>query len=75
MLGKQFFSFGNGENLVVPNRGLKIFPRRAILRIDMLLRDSSVAREVRTQLLNIEEKTSDDVKTEDTSEFIKVRGD
>lgn len=41
----------------------------------MLLRDSSVAREVRTQLLNIEEKTSDDVKTEDTSEFIKVRGD
>ena len=68
IVGKTIFSFANGENLIVPNRGLKIFPRRAILRIGMLLRDSSVAREVRTQLLNIEEKTSDDVKTEDINE-------
>ena len=67
-IGKTIFSFANGETLVVPNRGLKIFPRRAILRIGMLLRDSSVAREVRTQLLNIEEKTADDIKTEDINE-------
>ncbi|WP_304459088.1 hypothetical protein [Alicyclobacillus sendaiensis] len=32
-----------------------IIPRRAILRIGMLLRDSEVAKEVRTMLLNIEE--------------------
>ena len=34
----------------------------------MLLQQSSVAREVRTQLLNIEEKTSDAIKTEDINE-------
>ena len=31
----------------------------------MLLRDSEIAKEIRTQLLNIEEKTSNDVKTKD----------
>ncbi|MEH6888560.1 hypothetical protein V7024_02195, partial [Bacillus sp. JJ864] len=35
-----------------------LFPRRTILRIGMLLRDSIVAKEVRTQLLNIEGNTS-----------------
>ncbi|PEW44080.1 hypothetical protein CN431_13465 [Bacillus cereus] len=34
-----------------------IFPKRAILRIGMLLRDSEIAKGVRTQLLNIEEAT------------------
>ena len=34
----------------------------------MLLRDSAIAKEVRTQLLNIEEKTSDEVKTYDINE-------
>lgn len=52
----------------MPNRGLKVFPRRAILRIGMLLRDSEIAREVRTQLLNIESKTPDNIKTEDINE-------
>lgn len=56
------FYYDNGVNVTMSNGGLKIFPRRAILRIGMLLRDSSVAREVRTQLLNIEEKTPNDVK-------------
>ncbi|MEK4934767.1 hypothetical protein [Bacillus sp. FSL M7-1345] len=41
----------------VSYRGTYLFPRRSILRIGMLLRDSDVAKEVRTQLLNIEEKT------------------
>lgn len=62
------FYYDNGVNVTMSNGGLKIFPRRAILRIGMLLRDSSIAREVRTQLLNIEEKTSDDVKAEDINE-------
>lgn len=30
------------------NRGVLLYPRRAILRVGMLLRDSNVAREVRT---------------------------
>ena len=34
----------------------------------MLLRDSEVAKEIRTQLLNIEEKTSNETKTHDIDE-------
>lgn len=62
------FIYENGVNLTMSNGGLKVFPRRAILRIGMLLRDSAIAKEVRTQLLNIEEKTSDEVKTYDINE-------
>lgn len=68
VVGKTIFLFANGESLIVPNRGLKVFPRRAILRVGMLLRDSVIAKEVRTQLLNIEEKTSDEVKVQDINE-------
>ena len=68
VVGKTIFLLANGESLTVPNRGLKVFPRRAILRIGMLLRDSAIAKEVRTQLLNIEEKTSEEVKTYDINE-------
>lgn len=39
-----------------PNRGLALFPRRAVLRIAMLLRDSLIARNIRTYLLKIEEQ-------------------
>ncbi|PEK60776.1 hypothetical protein [Bacillus pseudomycoides] len=45
-----------------------LFPRRAILRVGMLLRDSEIAKEVRTQLLNIEEKTTEEVKVADVNE-------
>lgn len=56
----------------IPNRGIRIFPRRAILRVGMLLRDSNIAKEVRTQLLNIEEKTEPEVKTKDINEEQKL---
>lgn len=72
VVGKTIFTFANGNELTVPNRGLKIFPRRAILRVGMLLRDSEVAKEVRTQLLNIEENTSTEIKTEDIEEEQKL---
>lgn len=53
---KTNFTVGLGESeLVVSNRGIALFPKRAILRIGMLLRDSEVAKEVRTQLLNVAE--------------------
>ncbi|PGD87926.1 hypothetical protein COM47_05890 [Bacillus wiedmannii] len=51
---------GHGVNLLesgVSYRGTNVFPKRAILRIGMLLRDSEIAKQVRTQLLNIEEAT------------------
>lgn len=37
VVGKTIFLLANGESLTVPNRGLKVFPRRAILRVGMLL--------------------------------------
>lgn len=64
--------YDNGINVSMSNSGLKIFPRRAILRIGMLLRDSNIAKEVRTQLLNIEEKTDPEVKTKDIEEEQKL---
>ncbi len=51
------------KELGIGKVGSNIFPKRAILRVGMLLRDSEVAKEVRTQLLNIEEHTATEVKT------------
>lgn len=70
--GKATFTYKNGEVLNVPMRGLKVFPRRAILRVGMLLRDSKIAKEVRTQLLNIEEKASEETKVQDLNEEQKL---
>lgn len=50
------YTFEDGQIITINNRGLKAFSRRAVLRIRMLLQQSDVAKEVRTQLLNIEEK-------------------
>ena len=66
--GKYTYIFKNGEILEVPTRGLRLFPRRAILRVGMLLKDSKVSSEIQTQLLNIEEKASDETKTLDIDE-------
>ena len=63
--GKVTFIYENGEVLEFPTRGVKVFPRRAILRIGMLLRDSEMAKEIRTQLLNIEEKVAKPEKVQD----------
>jgi hypothetical protein len=43
-------------------RALTIIPRRAIFRIGMLLRDSEVAKKVRTYLLNVEENATPEEK-------------
>lgn len=63
--GKVKLTHISGMSLEIPNRGIRIFPRRAIIRVGMLLRDSEIAKEVRTQLLNIEEKSSDETKIHD----------
>lgn len=42
-----------------------LFPKRAILRVGMLLRDSDTAKEVRTQLLNIEEHATNQQRTQE----------
>lgn len=51
--GKATIRLSDNVTLAIPNRGIRCFSKRAILRIGMLLRDSPVAQEVRTQLLNI----------------------
>lgn len=46
---------GGIENneIKIPNRGLILFSKRAILNVGMLLRDSDVAKEIRSRLLDI----------------------
>ena len=41
------------EELKVGNKGVSLFPKRAILNVGMLLRDSEVAKEIRSRLLDI----------------------
>lgn len=48
--GKTIVTVVGGGEINIPSRGLRLFPKRAILRVGMLLRDSAVAKEVRTQL-------------------------
>ena len=60
------------DGIKFANRSNTLFPRRAILRVGMLLRDSKVAKEIRTQLLNIEEKTTKEVKVQDINEEQKL---
>ena len=49
-----------GGNVNLSNAGLNLFPKRAILRVGMLLRDSEVAKEVRSQLLNVVEHVQEE---------------
>lgn len=68
LVGKVRLFHSSGMEVDIPNRGIRVFPRRAILRIGMFLRNSIVAKEVRTQLLNIEEKTTEKIKLQDINE-------
>lgn len=60
---KVVLHLGDGVTFDVPNCGLRMFSKRAVLRIGMLLRDSRVAQEVRTQLLNTFEVATVEQKT------------
>lgn len=47
--------YGDPANLIAPQaRTIALFPRRAVLRVGMLLRDSDIARQVRDYLLDAE---------------------
>ena len=63
--GSTSFKISDDITLVVPNGGIRLFSKRAILRIGMLLRDSKVAKEVRTQLLNIFEYADEEQRTQE----------
>lgn len=66
------YIFSDGQIVKINNRGLKVFSKRAVLRIGMLLRKSKVAKEVRNQLLNTIEKAAPEVKTADINEEQKL---
>jgi len=66
--GKSIIKLSDTMTLEIPNRGIRCFSKRAVLRIGMLLRDSEVAKEVRTQLLNTFEHSTNIQKTADIDE-------
>ncbi|WP_329565997.1 hypothetical protein [Kitasatospora sp. NBC_01266] len=55
----QSFLWVNMTHRTVPGTGLGVFPRRAVLDVAMLLRDSEVARAVRRYLLDAVERPAD----------------
>lgn len=57
------------SNLDPKVRSVGLYPRRAVLRIGMLLRDSTVARRVRDYLLNAEQASPARELTEDETLF------
>ncbi|BCL21682.1 restriction endonuclease [Streptomyces tuirus] len=54
LTGEELRSFKNLSGIQSRTRSLALFPRRAVLNIAMLLRDSEVARQVRVYLLDTE---------------------
>jgi hypothetical protein len=62
--GKLEAKLSDVVTLSIPHTGLKVFSKRAVLRFGMLLRDSKIAKEVRTQLLNVFEHSTDTQKTQ-----------
>lgn len=74
--GKELSEFKTESGIQSRAGSLTIIPRRAILRIGMLLRDSEVAKRVRTYLLNVEENTDINTKlvslSEESNGLIKV---
>lgn len=66
--GFKEFDLGDGVTFRMPNVGMIMFPKRAILRIGMLLRDSEIAKEVRTQLINTFEEADEKQRTAQLNE-------
>lgn len=66
--GKATFKISESIIIDIPTRGINVFPQRAILRIGMLLRDSLIAKEIRTQLLNVFENSTTEQKIVEINE-------
>lgn len=56
---KQLVNRDNVSPLKIPPRGTLLFTKRSILRMAMLLRDSDVAKEIRSRLLDIVQDVSE----------------
>lgn len=62
----------NNLTISVNNRGIRLFTRRAVLRVGMLLRDSEVAKRIRTYLLDVENLATTEQKMQDITEEDKL---
>lgn len=71
--GKTIIKLSDSMALEIPNRGIRCFSQRAILRIGMLLRDSPIAQEIRTQLLNTFENSTATQRTEFINEELELQ--
>ena len=65
--------FRNGVAIEINNYGTRVFSRRAVLRIGMLMPGSKVATEVRTQLLNVFEKVPATAVVADIDRKVELR--
>lgn len=54
--------FFKNETLNIGGKGIRIFTKRTILNIAMLLRDSEVAKEIRARLLDVVEEAPEAIK-------------
>lgn len=70
--GKLVIMLTDDTELIIPNRGTICFPKRAILRMGMLLQGSRVSQEIRTQLLNAVENTTPEQRTSAIDEEISL---
>lgn len=69
---KLIINLDGNITLEIPNRGIRVFSKRAVLRIAMLLRDSEIAKEVRTQLLNTFEHSTAEQRTIEIDEETRL---
>lgn len=67
-------AYPNGTVISIPYCGIKCFPKRAILRMGMLLQGSRVSQEVRTQFLNAFEHTTAEQRTAEIDEEERLVG-
>lgn len=70
--GTKIVQLEDGSTVSINPGATNYFSPRAVLRIGMLLRDSEVAKEVRTQLLNTFEHATIEQKTADINEEDKL---
>jgi len=69
LVGEQLKSFKDICQIESRARALTVIPRRAILRMGMLLRDSLIAKSVRTYLLNVENNADIELKMQSFMEI------
>jgi len=69
LVGEQLKSFKDICQIESRARALTVIPRRAILRMGMLLRDSLIAKQVRTYLLNVENNADIELKMQSFMEI------